>query len=459
MLHSRVSQIVIFTVVAALLVFGVTLLMQWRGTTASKGSANVPVAPALLEFEEATSPPQGSGKENRLDEFAWDQEASHEFWFTNVSGDDHSGKDEVEVGINRMMKCTCSNLEIGLAPEDWRSSFRKWKEVPAYKRAEILKDVTWQELDRKDIKADRPERTFKVPPGRAGWVRVMWRNVTPNELKQMDVKTFTASLWTGNDHTTGKEIDLNTGCVFVNPVHLQTVESVEDKEFETTYRFRESISPDSQPEARFLCWSTIRKFDWEHDLLPIEDPGVVWEKPEELPPQVLHDLEEKSNRNVKYGCLVKFRLKGLNLGQFHREFEISRDHTVSLKMGVSGYVRGPVKMRFGNVNEPTNVIDLGLFPRTKGSSKTVYLEAEQAGTTLELDKAKLADFLEVSLTKDADSANQWQMTVRVPQKKAFNLRGGPLGDKDDVIVVELIIKQPGKEAQRMRIPITGSVEN
>jgi hypothetical protein len=445
----KVIQLVAFVLVVAGVVFVASLVWNSLGRTKGEPSGSESKAERkLIKLDETPQMP---------DQFVFGEEdCTHDFWFEN---DSEGGAEDVEVGVNTMKTCTCSKLEIGLAPENWKEQFTDWKSVPREERPKYQADVDWRPLDKEIPEKGTPPRTFTVPPHRAGWLRVHWKGIA-SVPAQFQMKEFHADLWARTAKAAGKEIMVQTMALFVSDVFMETKGGADADSYDMKVNITEPLAQDDEVPVDVLFWSSrLDSFDWKDYIQkPIEKHNVVWTDPVPLTKDELAEIKKRSIPRIpKCGYRLHFRLKDLPFGRFHETLQLLR-HGEN-RVVVTGRVAGPVRVIVTDLSKPSDAIVLESLSRTRLLQDNYYQEVllevdSGVGLQLDTEQTKVPDFIKLEGPMKKEGAERWRIIVRISREKPPVL--GKFGDMGESFVV-LKVTRPGKPEQSMRILLTGDV--
>ncbi len=449
----KVIQLVAFVLVVAGVVFVASLVWNSLGRTKVPSSASESKPERMLiKIDDSPQMP---------DQFAFGEEdCTHDFWFENNF---EGGAEEVEVGVNTMKTCTCSKLEIGLAPENWKDQFaackaEKWKDVPRGKRQELQADVEWHPLDKESPQKGTPPRTFKVPPNRSGWLRVHWKGIAAVPA-QFQMKDFFAVLWARTAKADGQDITVVSRALFVSDVFMETKGGVDKDSYDLKVNNTDALSQNDEVPVEVIFWSSrLDRFDWNDYIQKPDKNNVVWSDPVPLTKEELAEIRTRSMpRNPKCGYRLNLRLKDLPFGRFHETLQLLR-HAEN-RVVVTGRVAGPVRVIAADPSNPSDAVVLGSMSRARllqeGYYHEVILEVD-TGVALQLDEkqTKVPDFIKLEGPAKKEGSERWRIIVRISRDKPPEPQ--KFGDMGESLVV-LKVTCPGKPDQPMRILLTGDV--
>jgi hypothetical protein len=466
------SQWIVAAVILAVVVFVFTFMMNFVGGPATVGGRSNPstrgTARELNFLGSLTVPaPHQPGQPVTPLEVEKTLANYHDFWFRNETDT------ALPIGLRRK-SCRCAGVEVFVLPAG-----RLPQETAAATTlavagqsplAGVCAHVLALEGARKDVPGtDLMERSesVSVEAGREGWLRLRWKGerVGPQEL--------TALLWMDTVEPR-KEASLSVRAYFNDPLRSRAT-------LPLGYLRDEVLA---KGFTRYLyCWSSTRPaFRLEAKLLtlrgnPASNPFEVG-TPVPLTAAELVALERENNKmegvtpgditfgRVLCGYKVPLTLRAVaadgktpfEVGPFVRRVslkspDIDDEPRVVL---VSGQVRGLVELgaddSSGDVRFPT-------FASRHGARETVQLRSEVPGLKLEVDRARLPEFLKATLTgphKVGESRQGWSLKIEVLPGKvtgAFPRTGDPVLEDSAVYLRALAPNQPPRP---IRIGVSGS---
>ncbi len=418
------KQMAILTAAVVALVVIVTLVKVGLGGHGS-GQSGVPIPVVQTDPElnfVATGGPTSRFSPQLPPDKEKEVEGHHDFRFTN-------DKDvPVDVFVTRVSCNLCLRVQIGLAPDSGK-----------------VEDVAWEALETEEVKKANAHG-FTVPPKRAGWVRLIWKD------EEAGAKLLTADLRTASSNGFAPNITLQYGALFVERVRVlpekkditvETLNSGDDRPHTAWFTVYSSTRPDFTLEAE------------KEEVQKRRHPFVTCGTPEPLTPDQCRDLEKEHKRAFLCGYRVPVTVwEHLKDG---REHDLGPFRTgVSLKCNlldedlglyIMGTVRGGVKV-VGDENVEDRVV-FGNFRRDIDAVKTVRLETKQ-GTTLRIDKKP--DFMEAELKDESDGVGKlWGLTLTI----RANGVSGHFPRPDDPGMSDTAIYLKANE-RPLRIPVSGT---
>jgi hypothetical protein len=468
--------------VLALMVGGISFISVYLGgngrdTTDEK----VPVAPASLNFPFKTFPREfAPGLAEKVQTSEVRQVGYQDFWFVNELEQD------AKVGLTAK-GCTCSEVELTVAPPNWmpylvRSAVTQALQYPphgldgldsltilaaANDRAHQFPELPDAEgtMISKDIFT-----TATVPPGAVGRVRLSWRQEQVKPLR-----TY-AELWIGQPEGNASA-RLEAGVQISNPLEVVgrelAIEPIAERELE-------KIESEGEQKGRrgrgwIVCYSLTRptfrmKAELVHDREKgaRSDPVEVGE-PIPLEPEILRELEKKKEDLHRLTALSGYRIPvtvrprakdgtRMEWGRFLRLVQLSSpDPGIDpVQIQVTGEVVGDIAIGAG---DELGTINLGPFPRARGTRRAINLDTDEKSIDLELDLARKPKYLNVTLgaPDEIGGHRSWVLRVEVPPNAA---RGEfPRVDnpdyRDSAIYVKTKGGKTGSSLRSIRIPVRG----
>jgi hypothetical protein len=406
-----------------------------------------------------------------------------DFWFVN------DNPEAVRFGLDHK-NCTCTGVQVLLLQDPQRYQKRKDEvEKAATAAAEAVravaagtglsplplvpavpapaepaaKDPELAEMAAaaKKLSLEGPTDEVTVPPGGAGWVRVLWtgEKAGPQNLK--------ATLWFGA-RGAGSTAVLLVNANFLPPLRIPENELVA-KEVRSPLPLASLPYKDS-----FLVWSSTRpSFELAAQVIKTDgrlasDPFTIG-KPERLSAQECQALEKDLGYADAGKVLCAYRVPltihkqsadgktAIDLGPLRRqlEFSIVGDPDVEpVRPVFMATIQGDVQV--GNGREIGRV-DLGPFNRDVGSKKVdLVLSTTRPGVTLTIDRQRTSSFLTAHLSEPEEAPGGrriWKLTVSVEPNKA----SGRFRREDDPTYQDsaVYVNTTGVETRSIRIPVSG----
>jgi hypothetical protein len=449
----KTSQWLIALLALAAMVFVVTFVMNYYSTgDPNKGPSPSNDDNALrLTFPARKIP----GEDAPVPECELDTPGSQDFWFRNDNDQD------VKVGIN-WKNCKCSSVHLFVMSDEWKERAAAILAARVargpYGALDLLRaagadDRELTRLADKVASVSLKEGEEATVPARAvGRVQLRWSG--PKEGPQR----LTAELWQSNRSA---KLALETRVLFVPALRIPKLLS--------QLELRDSVDLKQPLQLSFICYTSTRpalKLDVEWtDAKTGADPFTIG-KPVPLSAKEMADLERGLNENEEFGRVkvaykVPITLREFvedkagnkvyfNVGPFRRRLKVKAEGIDAEKeVVVKGKVKGVVT--FDGAQE----FDFGTFTRgQKQPGKYIILRAEEEGLKLELDQARLPDFLAVELKTDPDDARAWRLEADLVTKKARSAFGGEDDVGDHAIYLKAI--EPSRPLRYIRIPVKGS---
>jgi hypothetical protein len=449
--------------VLALMVGGITFVTVYLGGGSNAGSEVPTETPPALTFAAKIYPQPG--QKPLITEVR--QRGQQDYWFLNDSGQ------KVNVGLNEK-GCTCSEVEVTLAPETWHvrifgdaasnafrlpprglDSLTTW--MAAQQREHLFPELPDYEATTLVLNKDN---SIEVPAGVLGRVRLSWRQTEAKPLL-----TF-ADLWMGRREG-GARARLDAGVKIAEPMEVSkeiTVRSVDIRDLE---KMKDGT------EVAILCWSmTRRSFHINvkiHDRLKAEADPIEVGEPIPLTREEIQQLEGTDQNMLTvlsgYRIPVRVRAKGkdgtpIDWGFFRRYIELtSPDEGIEpVQVRVTGEVRGDVTLDGGKEG---GAINLGPFPRSRSKRGTIVLRTDEDKLDLRLDAKRLPEYLKAWLDpveQTPAGSRLWKLHVEVPPRAAQG--EFPRADnriyRDSAIYLTAVEEQSGKPPRSIRIPVLGT---
>jgi hypothetical protein len=457
----------IAVLVLALMVGGITFVSVYLGGSNRDGSDSLPTeAPPSINFPIKAFPQEGEPP--LVTEV---RQAGHQdFWFTNESEQD------LAVGLNEK-GCTCSEVEIAVAPPSWISHSLHQMAVAQAIQMQLhglygltmlaalnRRDPLFPELRDNDARYAMltKENSFTVPAGGIGRVRLSWQQQMARKLN-----TF-ADLWIGQS---GGVVNarLDAHVLVVDPVVLAmkelTLPAVTTRELEKMEKQK------TGQRAWIICGSMTRThFRVQAELVhenikPESDPMEVGEPIPLNSADIRKLIEEFGDKmptilsGYKIPVTLKARAKDgtpAEWGHFTRLVRMTAEEDSNpVTLPVTGQVLGDVTV--GEVGKLRGALDLGPFPRDRGTHASIILQTDEKNLDLELDSSRLPDFFKASLSKPEETITGhrlWKLRVEVPPGKAR----GEFPNANDPVYRDsaVYVKTKGKPPHSIRVPIMGT---
>jgi hypothetical protein len=412
------------------MVGGITFVMVYLGSS-SRPTEKSPPRSVSLTFTHKTYPREGD--EPLITEV--NKEGHHDFWFANDSGQD------VPVGLGHK-GCTCTTVELSLAPEGWKTQVAEATAVPELPESEA-KTTT---LDQKG--------SVVVPAGASGRVRLTWQRPNAGMLNT------DADLWLSQkDGVAG--VHLEVGVRIARPIEVKEEVSV------GSFNIRDL---ETERKTWVSCWSATRpsftvKVEPVHGRRGAESDPVEVGQPIPLSAADLRRIEESEKTPGRilsgYSIPVTLRAKAkddtpIEWGQFHRYINLSSDDEgiEPVQVKVTGVVHGDVMV---GGDKDSGVINLGPFSRSRGAHGEIVLQTDVQGLELKLDLSRVPEYLKARLGEPETSPSGHRVWVLEVEALPDKARGEfPRTDdpayRDSAIYVTTEEKLP----RSIRVPVIGA---
>jgi hypothetical protein len=390
-------------------------------------------------------------------------EGHYDYWFKNER------ESEVTLYLVKLSCNRCLHLQVALAPEGWQESqasqaaqavaagFGPAGGVSGAAQAAAGKpapgaDVVWETLESQDL--NPKAKGFAVPPKRAGWARLVWKDVEAGPQRHTaDLRTTCA------DNSSAPHIVLEHGGLFVEPVRVLP----EAKLLVLTDKL---TTGDKPREAWFVVYSSTRpalKLEPEPDgEQKRKHPFAICGQPVPLSRPECDQLQKESRRAVlcayKVPVTVYERLEDgreHDLGPFRWTVPLKADVTeAAIGLSVGGTLVSPDITVLANAEDKgqEDRIAFGTFPRSTGATRKVTVEVPR-DTPLKIDK--MPEFLKAQLEQDevpkGARRQAWSLTVSVKPDSV----SGHFPNPDDANLRDTAIYLMAKD-RRVRIPVSGT---
>jgi hypothetical protein len=461
------KQIVILTATVVGLVVIVTLAKVYLGGIGGKEKVQAP--PVVLPNPHLTFPqarqtasvwvvtgPANPFDPQRPPDEEMGLDSHYDFWFKNEN------PEPVEVFVVKLSCNRCLHLELALAPEGWQAAQGAAvaglgpvaAAAGAAQAAQAAAnppaagpDTVWQTLESEET--NRGAKGFTVPPGRAGWARLAWKDEEAGgKLLSIDLRTVSSS-------GSAPPIHLQYGAIFIEPVRvlpegkLQVVGDLN--------------SGDKARETSFTVYSSTRtafKLEPESDDdQKRKHPFVTCGKPMPLKQQECDELQKEHKRAVKCGYKVPVTVyehledgREHDLGPFRWVVPVKSDvMDATIGLSVAGTVLGNITV-LSDSEANRDRVEFGTFARSSVATKRVTVEAP-LDTDLKVDKAPAVMTVELTPEKTREGATHktWSLTVTLPANKL----SGHFPDPDNPEMRDTAIYLMAK-SRRVRIPVSGT---
>jgi hypothetical protein len=457
------SQTVLLLVIVVVIVFAVTFASMYlspdrQGPSPKKGQKHDPSA--QLTFPVRSYPPEGSGASQHV-ATEYGTKGHRDFWFENGSNR------EVVVGLNSK-NCSCSEVELFLAPAEWRGQLDGVSATRAVcGSAGILDGIVtavcaeqWTE----DLTAKGENgRTLAarngvpVPPGGYGFVRLSWeatRKPDPNlkgEMAALGVRPelLSADVWM-QDPEVGGNVILQTRALLMDGVRLDV------KELDAGL-----LGPGDSKRQLVRVWSSTR-YQMEPPRIDVSGaPFVSCSKPE---PLTWTDMAELIQRvgPVRSGYRMTISVREqmpdgsrFDEGFFTHQVTIIPRETFKLVDSLAVRVHGAVQGDITLVGGVTGV-NMGTFAVRDGASSSITLQTDRNDVRLTLDEKKVPSFLKATLdgpTKEGEQRS-WQLSVRIEPNQISG--SFPRADSEVYRDSAIYLRVDGPVKRNLRIPVRGT---
>lgn len=465
----------ITVLILALMVGGITFVTVYLGSGAAERVEALPTeTTASLTFSNKIFPREG--ERPQITEVR--EKGHQDYWFVNESGM------EAIVGLEAK-GCTCSEVEITVAPASWVSHLTRLAvtqvlALPPLRLADSLRlaDLTTLAAiseggaslpvlpDNEAGTMLTKENSVRVPAGAVGRVRLSWKQ------QQAKVLATYAELWmsAGGPRVNAR---LEANVLISTPLELDR-----DVSIPAVYETELFNMPEGQ-RGYIYCWSLTRTaFPLEATLvrehLKPESDALEVGKPIPLQEEDLLQLQQRDTRMQKFPVKSGYRIPitvrakapdgtPIEWGEYSRHVVL---HTSSdfepVTVRVSGAVLGDIIVGGGKGG---GALNLGPFPRRRGvvgnkPNNSITLQTDEEDVELELDRSRVPEYLNPSLSKPQQSRNghrQWVLRVEVPPNE---VRGTfPRDDdpvyRDSAIYVKTKVGNSTKSSHKIRIPVLG----
>jgi len=455
-MRSRSFQNILLVIVFAAVIAGLTFARQWLAT---------PTPPPTVKRIESTSTKPLvtiAGMIMPGVNYEMTPTRGHQdLWFENTHEED------VELGLDQT-SCKCAGVDVTLITEKESDRIRNWLPLaaatqvaagmdlplmalaPALLCLNVTRDIfsdsaRWQRLKREDA------QPLRVAPRAQGLLRLEW------EGRKMGPERISATVWTQLFGKTSSRIytTMEMPLTFVAPLMV------------TPSQAKMELGPGDRQTASFWCWSATRagfhlsaREESSHPCfscaclplvgqeLELAQRSIKGEhgtstKGEEGPPPILFGYHVVVTVAERLDTGLQ-----LDLGQFDRKIILTcpdvefqpgfHEYTVSLQ----GQVQGEVRV---GVPGDRDKVNLGIYAKTRGTTKEVPVETLKPGLKLKLID-QIPSFLGVQLkqTRSSLEGTHYKMTVTIPRNQSYL-------PEDSAIILETIDNPPRK----VRIPVTG----
>jgi hypothetical protein len=461
------------------MVFAVTFALNYLGTGGPSEKDGGPAALPRLNFPEPVFPPTQTADGRAVPELTQEAvlEGHHDFWFRNDT------EQPMKVGAS-YKGCTCQSIELILAPDGWQDQANETGlrlaslvglgaagplgalETSRLADADRERRKLESSLRGTTLDPDDPNVSVEVPAGKAGWVRMHWKD----RKAESAPTALRARLWCG---TRAAELELAVRAHFydtlaVLPDHtnvvLRPLGPAQEFMFQGDVLCYSPTRANLKLKARLVV-PTVFENDPTADPVAVGDP----QRESVFPPGSFLPTTPTPTPVVStYRVPVMVRKPGgdskhrIDYGPFRRVVLVEDEETATtVQATVSGAVENP-DLKVGAENED-GVLRFGEFDRSLGKTRSIELRTQEGNLQLAVDK-RTSDFLEATLspksTKPVDGWYTWELTVTV--RKNSEARGrfpaaSPPGLRDCAVYLRPENAEQGVWCHR--IPTTGEAQS
>lgn len=458
----KTSQIILAMVALIVMVFAITFAMNLGLTSdVPTGEKKKPIdsavkkeLPALRFFVTDYPPVKGSAKivEAKKPGFA-------DFYFANP----HTTP--IKLGL-LSKTCKCQDIEVFLANKEYldridrntkvaRIGFVASPIVAVFMENEESR-FRQQEAALKKYTLAEKDDGYEIPPGTNGWVRVKWSG--ENEKANM----LRAEVWM-HHRSTGLVQALESRLVFYPPyritVPVENLGAINPRDLPRPFTIY--VTSTTRASLPFTVERVTPKALEGVDPLVVGKPEVLnREECEELEKNPKVDAPVMCGYRISASLLAKVGDRPFDTGPFRRLIRINptTKDLAPLQQLVVGTIEGEV--RVGSEDDAGRIL-LGTFPRSSGSrTRRITLSSDVEKLKLELDKARLPEFLDVKfqeVTKVAGGRRLWELIVSAQPDKADGVF--PRDDHPAYRDSAVYIKSVGDTTRFIRIPVEGNADN
>jgi hypothetical protein len=380
--------------------------------------------------------------------------------------------------------CTCSTVQVAVAPEKWWKEYaERWAGTQALAAAQLpLRG--WEGLalmvalnspDRKspDLPEDAnnmfltKENNFPVPAGAVGRVRLGWSQPMAKELNAY------AILWMAPSNPRGgiTHARLEARVIISEPVVL--IAKLLQLPAVTTRELANLEKENTGKQDWIICGSiTRRQFQAQAELirehLKAESDPVELGQPIPLSPDELRKLAKDSGGQMptilsalKFPVTLKAQAKDgtpVEWGRFRRFVKMTaEDSSDPVTVEVTGEVLGDVIV--GEVGKVRGALDLGPFFRKRGTHGSLMLQTDEKNLDLELDSTRLPEYMKATLSKPKETRGHrsWELRVEIPANAAW----GEFPRDDNLVYRDsaVYVKTKEKPPRSIRVPVMGTAND
>jgi hypothetical protein len=404
----------------------------------------------VMEWE-----PRSAGEFERL------KPGHHDFWYENKNGV------ALKLGV-RLMSCKCSSVLMCVLKSEEARQLKRWHLLTAIRQVGFLNKfdqdlgaaqlglwgqmemVNWEhpataaqrgvQLDWHSMDAG-PDSVL-VPSGHSGLVRLVWSGEAREGFLRLGLALWTRVGGEGNapaDYPPNLELVLN----LVPALRTLPAQLILDE-----------LGPDEEKPVEFVCWSATQadfpftpREELNHPCFSVQTTMLT--------PEERAALSAANKARVLFGYRVRLTIREragdqhLDQGPYSR-FILLDDGQPPSFVTVKGAVRGSVMV---GTEEDRGKISLGTFPASKGTHRSVPVEVQQPGLSLQPDTIRIVpesqDVLKARLETmpAAGGTARWKLHVQVRP----DIPPGKL--PEDLAI--LLRVQAGTTVRQVRVPVAG----
>lgn len=448
--------------ILALMVGGISFVSVYLGGSTREVDQPTVLLPSL-NFPMKVFPREGE----KVQTTEVHQTGHQDYWFVN------DNEQELGVGLNAK-GCTCSEVEIAVATPYWMPYLARSAVFQALQQPPCgLHNLTALAAasDREHLFPEMPEakttmltREFSatIPPGAVGRVRLSWHQEVVKPL------TTYADLWVGQR---GGSVNarLEAGVLIAPPLQAANKDLTI-----STFSERELEKMKVSKASWIVCFSLTRpafrvKAEVLHNRFKPESDPIEVGEPIPLATKDLQLIEEKDEQMHRlkplagYRIPVRVRAKAkdgtpMEWGRYQRLVQISCDdpNIDPVQVQVSGEVSGDISIG----GDEAGTINLGPFPHTRGTKRSIILQTDDKTIDLYLDLKRKPKYLETTLKGPDESAaghRSWVLKVEVLPKAAVGSfpRADDPDYRDSAIYVKTRKGKDDASLRSVRIPVRG----
>jgi hypothetical protein len=431
-IKQTVLLIGVVVVLVFLVTYATTVLRPTENTNIKTPSSAAAGSEMQLAFASAMMwPAPTSDKPEPLPApWEWQAAGQHDFWFQN------NRDDPVQVAVNAVGCASCTRVELCVLPEDLKRM--KPDQLDAHAQDPGL---TWQVLSPQDSKG------VTVPAHAAGGVRLHWQK----KERASGPQTISAELETESHRSVGQSITLRVGLAFVDPVMIAAEENLKEASKGSEISVGALLAGDVKT-VNLLCFSLTRSAFKVKAEAPA-DPCITCGTPEAFTAEECRSASSALPTPILCAYRVPVTVrertddgKQLDLGRFRRHVQFTSDAVSENGDAVlTGTVRGDIMV--GTVERERDLLLLGSFERSVGTTKEITLTTEQANLNLEVESKP--EFLTAELHEEKGAGvlgKTWTLSVTVPP----DALDGSIPPHTYVV-----LKTKGAKPRRVNIPVIG----